>query len=83
MHILIGVLVGLFRGDVEVMGAIKDRQRDVQYKLRGLDVSPYLGGSTGGEYQLAITPHTVEHSVASYAGTIARSSPPKRLAGSP
>lgn len=58
MHILIGVLVGLFRGDVEVMGAINDRQRDVQYKLRGLDVSPYLGRSTGGEYQLAITPHT-------------------------
>lgn len=60
---------------MEVMGAIKDRQRDVQYKLRGLDVSPYLGGSTCGEDQLAITPHTVEHSVASYAGTIARSSP--------
>lgn len=83
MHILIGVLVGLFGGDVEVMGAIKDRQRDVQYKLRGLDVSPYLGGSTCGEDQLAITPPYSRAQcriVRRYNCAIVA---PKRLAGSP
>lgn len=77
MHILIGVLVGLFRGDVEVMGAIKDRQRGVQYKFRGLNVWP-PGGSTGGEYQLAPYSRAQCHIVRRYNCAIVA---PKRLAG--